>query len=180
MEPAERVVSHFQEELQALKERLLTMGGLAEESVRMAMQALVERRPGLVEEVIAADDPINRLHIEIDQRCFTLLALHQPMASDLRTIVAGSKISTDLERVGDLAVNIVEATSRYLTHPPVKPLIDIPQMADLAQSMLGDALESFVSRDTTLAESVLDRLKKKQAGGKQTAEKQAGEKHAAG
>jgi len=157
MEPAERVVSHLQEELQALKERLLTMGGLAEESVRMAMQALVERRPGLVEEVIAADDPINRLHIEIDQRCFTLLALHQPMASDLRTIVAVSKISTDLERVGDLAVNIVEATSRYLMHPPVKPLIDIPQMADLAQSMLRDALESFVSRDTTLAESVLDR-----------------------
>jgi phosphate transport system protein len=157
MEPAERISRHFQDDLQALKERLLTMGGLAEESVRMAVQSLVMRNPSLAEDVMAADHPINKLHMEIDQRCFTLLALHQPMASDLRTIVAAVKINTDLERVGDLAVNIAEATSRYLSHPPVKPLIDIPQMANIAQAMLRDAIESFVSRDTTLAQTVLDR-----------------------
>jgi phosphate transport system protein len=157
MEPAERISRHFQDDLQQLKHRLLTMSGLAEESVRMAVQALVERRPDIVDRVMEADHPINALHIEVDQRCFTLLALHQPMASDLRTIVAAVKINTDLERVGDLAVNIVEATSRYLSHPPVKPLIDIPQMANIAQAMLRDAIESFVNRDTDLAQDVLDR-----------------------
>jgi len=157
MEPTERTRRHFQEQLQALKERLLTMGGLAEESVRLALQALVDRDPRLVDRVTAADHPINQLHIEIDQRCFTLLALHQPMAGDLRTIVAAVKINTDLERVGDLAVNIVEAASRYLSHAPVKPLIDIPQMADIAQRMLRDAIESFVTRDMALAQTVLDR-----------------------
>jgi phosphate transport system protein len=110
-----------------------------------------------VDRVTAADHPINQLHIEIDQRCFTLLALHQPMARDLRTIVAAVKINTDLERVGDLAVNIVEAASRYLQHAPVKPLFDIPQMADISQRMLRDAIESFVSRDMDLAQAVLDR-----------------------
>lgn len=157
MEPVERSSRHFEDELQTLKERLLTMGGLAEESVRLATQALVDRSPELVDRVLAADHPINQLHIEIDQRCFTLLALHQPMASDLRTIVAAVKINTDLERVGDLAVNIAEATVRYLSHPPVKPLIDIPQMASIAQGMLRDALESFVTRDMALAQDVLNR-----------------------
>ena len=94
------------------------------------------------------DGPLNSLHIEIDNRCFTLLALHQPMAADLRTIVAAVKINTDLERVGDLAVNIAEAARRYAQHPPVKRLIDIPQMASIAQSMLRDALDAFVRRDT--------------------------------
>jgi phosphate transport system protein len=157
MEPAHRITRHFQEQLQTVKERLLQMGGLAEESVRMAVHALVERDADLVDRVIEADHPINQLHLEIDQRCFTLLALHQPMAVDLRTIVSAVKINTDLERVGDLAVNIAEATSRYLSHPPVKPLIDIPLMADIAQAMLRDAMESFVNRDTALAQSILQR-----------------------
>ena len=93
---------------------------------------------------------------EIDDRAFRLLALFQPMATDLRSIVAALKINTDLERVGDLAVNIAEAAKRYVTHPPVKRLIDIPRMADLAQSMLRDALDAYVKGDTTLAQSVLD------------------------
>ena len=84
--------------------------------------------------MLAGDEPINQLHIEIDNRCFKLLALHQPMAADLRAIVAAVKINTDLERVGDLAVNIAEAARRYLQHPPVKELIDIPRMADIAQT----------------------------------------------
>jgi phosphate transport system protein len=106
--------------------------------------------------VLVEDEPINRLHIEIDNRCFTLLALYQPMAADLRTIVAAVKINTDLERVGDLAVNIAEAARRYTTHPPVKKLIDIPRMAMIAQTMLRDALDAFVRRDVALAQQVLN------------------------
>ena len=157
----ERVIRHFQEELQSLQERLLAMGGLAEERVREAIRSLLDRDLELVERVLVGDEPINELHIEIDDRCFKLLALHQPMAADLRAIVAAVKINTDLERVGDLAVNIAEAAKRYLEHPPVKPLIDIPRMADIAQGMLRDALDAFVRRDVTLAESVIaedDRL----------------------
>lgn len=152
----ERHQRHFQDELELLKGRLLEMGGLAEERVRLSVRAVVERDPQLVETVIAGDAPINTLHIELDDRCFKLLALHQPMAADLRAIVAAVKINTDLERVGDLAVNIAEAVRRYLRHPPVKELIDIPRMADIAQGMLRDALDAFVRRDTDLAQAVLE------------------------
>lgn len=152
----ERQVPHFREELEALQGRLLEMGGLAEERVRAAIQGLVTRDPALFEKVLLGDEPINQLHIEIDNRCFRLLALHQPMATDLRAIVAAVKINTDLERVGDLAVNIAEAGTRYISHPPVKKLIDIPQMGDIAQAMLRDALDAFVKRDTRLAHRVLN------------------------
>jgi len=152
----ERQVPHFREELDALQSRLLEMGGLAEERVRAAIQGLVTRDPTLFEKVLLGDEPINQLHIEVDNRCFRLLALHQPMATDLRAIVAAVKINTDLERVGDLAVNIAEAGTRYISHPPVKKLIDIPQMGDIAQSMLRDALDAFVKRDTRLAHQVLN------------------------
>ena len=151
----ERVVRHFQEELEALKERLLAMGGLAEERVRVSVQALTERDASAVQAILTGDEPINDLHIEVDDRCFKLLALHQPMAADLRAIVAAVKINTDLERVGDLAVNVAEAGKRYLQHPPVKPLIDIPRMGDIAMLMLRDALDAFVRRDVALAEAVL-------------------------
>jgi len=153
---AERVVRHFQEELDLLKTRLLEMGGLAEDRVRTAVESLVSRDTEMVDRVIIGDGPINRLHIEIDNRCFTLLALHQPMAVDLRAIVSAVKINTDLERVGDLAVNIAEAAIRYLKHPPVKELIDIPRMATIAQDMLRDALDAYVRRDLPMAEAVLN------------------------
>jgi phosphate transport system protein len=152
----ERVVRHFQDELEALKQRLLVMGGLAEERTSAAVRALVQRDMRLLDEVLRGDEPINQLHIEIDNRAFTLLALHQPMAIDLRAIVSALKINTDLERVGDLAVNIAEATVRYLRYPPVKPLMDLPQMARIAEGMLRDALDAFVRRDTELAQHVLN------------------------
>lgn len=151
----ERVFRHFQEDLDALKQRLLAMGGLAEERVREAIRGLMDRDSAALDAVLAGDQPINDLHIEVDDRCFKLLALHQPMAADLRVIVAAVKINTDLERVGDLAVNIAEAGKRYLRHAPVKPLIDIPRMGELAQEMLRDALDAFVRRDMALAEAVL-------------------------
>jgi phosphate transport system protein len=152
----ERVIPHFREELEQAKARLLEMGGLAEEEVRLSIKGLVERDHSLLERVMRGDGPLNSLHIEIDNRCFMLLALHQPMAADLRTIVAAVKINTDLERVGDLAVNIAEAATRYLQHPQVKRLIDIPNMARIAQSMLRDALDAFVRLDSALAQRVLD------------------------
>jgi phosphate transport system protein len=154
---SEHHVRHFQDELEQLKARLLEMGGLAEDRVRTAMRAVVDRDPALVDKVLTGDAIVNQLHIEIDDRCFKLLALHQPMAVDLRAIVAAVKINTDLERVGDLAVNIAEAARRYFQHPPVKELIDIPRMAEIAQDMLRDALDAFVRRDTTLAQSVLNK-----------------------
>jgi len=153
---ADRFVPHFQEELQQLKTRLLEMGGLAEDRVSSAVQALVERDAAMVDRVLAGDGPINQLHIEIDSRCFKLLALYQPMAVDLRGIVAGVKINTDLERVGDLAINIAEAVKRSMRHSPVQELIDIPRMADIAQRMLRNALDAYVRRDTELAQAVLD------------------------
>jgi phosphate transport system protein len=152
----DRLVPHFQEELEQLKTRLLEMGGLAEDRVRSAVQGLVERDSALIDRVISGDAPINNLHIEIDGRCFRLLALHQPMAVDLRAIVSAVKINTDLERVGDLAINIAEAGRRYMRHPPVKQLIDIPRMADIAQEMLRDALDAYVRRDIELAHRVLN------------------------
>jgi len=153
----ERVVPHFQDELDRLKARLLEMGGLAEERVGTVVRGLVERDASRIEPVLEGDGPLNQLHIDIDSRAFRLLALHQPMAVDLRVIVAALKINTDLERVGDLAVNIAEAARRYLRHAPVKELIDVPRMADLAEGMLRDALDAFVRRDQVLAQAVLDR-----------------------
>jgi phosphate transport system protein len=155
-EPVKPVVRHFQEELEQLKTRLLEMGGQAEENVRLAVKGLVDRDHDLIDRVMVGDEPLNNLHIEIDNRCFTLLALYQPMAADLRAIVAAVKINTDLERVGDLAVNIAEAARRYTSHAPVKKLIDIPRMASIAQAMLRDALDAFVRRDLALAQAVLN------------------------
>jgi phosphate transport system protein len=152
----EQAVRHFQEELEALKGRLLEMGGLTEERVRAAVEGLVARDHALLDTVLTGDEPVNRLHIDVDNRCFRLLALYQPMATDLRAIVAAVKINTDLERVGDLAVNIAEAARRYVVHPPVKKLIDIPRMGGIAQAMLRDALDAFVRGDVALARQVLN------------------------
>jgi phosphate transport system protein len=158
MAPDTHVAPHFVEELKGLKQRLLTMGLLVEDRIRLAIRALVDRDTALTRQVIDGDGEINHFQVDIDDRALTLLALHQPMAVDLRSILAGLKINTDLERVGDLAVNIAEATERYLSHPPVTPILgDIPRMADLAQAMLHDALNAYVSQDTVAAQSVLDR-----------------------
>ena len=147
----------YEEELQALKQRLLTMGALVEERVHRSVRALIDRRLDEAEAVIAADQEVNDLQIEIDHRCVTLLALQQPAASDLRLITAALKINDDLERIGDQAVNIAQSVIKMLPQPPLKPLIDIPRMADIAQSMTRDSLDAFVKRDAELARSVLKR-----------------------
>ena len=143
------------EELNRLTGQLFAMAGLAERRLQTVLRALVNRAGDPLAEVIAGDSDIDDLQIEIDNSCFTLLALHQPVAVDLRTIVSVLKINADLERVGDLAVNIAEAGQRYLRHAPVKPLIDLPRMSDLALRMLRQSLDAFVTMDVSLAKSVL-------------------------
>src|SRR5262245_34194017 len=127
---------HFSEELRLLKQRLLEMGDLAASRIDRAMAGLIARDPLILGDVMQGDEPVNRYQIEIDDRCFKLLAIRQPMATDLRLIMATTRITSDLERVGDLAVNIAEAASRYIQHPQVKPLIDLPKMSELARQML--------------------------------------------
>jgi phosphate transport system protein len=146
---------HFAEELEQLRSRLLLMAGLVEQHLRQVLQALVDRDSGRLAHVIAEDARTDALQVEIDEVSFTLLALHQPVAVDLRTIVSAFKINADLERVGDLAVNIGEAGQRYLQHPPVKPLLDVPRMGELALKMLREAIDAFVRTDVTLAKKVL-------------------------
>src|SRR5882672_10487987 len=148
---------HFETELQALKNRLLNMGALVEERVHGAIQALMERNHEAAERIVRGDTEVNALQIEIDDRCLKLLALQQPMASDLRLITSAMKINSDLERIGDQAVNIAENVVKILPHPPLKPLIDIPRMAEIAEKMTRDALDSFVKRDPELARDVLRR-----------------------
>ncbi|MCL4819820.1 MAG: phosphate signaling complex protein PhoU [Vicinamibacteria bacterium] len=148
---------HFEEGLGAIKQRLLGMGGHVEVRLTEAVQALMERRPELAERVARGDDEINRLQVEIDDRCLKLLALQQPMASDLRFITAAMKINADLERIGDQAVNIAQNALKVIAQPPLRPLIDIPRMAELALHMTRDALDAFVRRDAELARKVLQR-----------------------
>ncbi len=148
---------HFHEDLKDLKQKLLRMGLLVEETIDKAIQALRKRDNVLANQVIAGDQVINQLEIEIDDSGHSLLALGQPMAVDLRIITSILKINTDLERMGDHAVNIAERTLSILKDPPIKESIHLPEMAQSAQSMVKDALDSFVAGDVELARSVLRR-----------------------
>lgn len=147
---------YFDEELKELKEELLRMGALAREMIDLSIRALVERKEDLIAVVREKEDEMNRLHLNIDDICLRLLALRQPLAIDLRLITAGLKICSELERMGDLAVNITDATKPLLEEPPLKPLIDIPRMSQMASKMANDSLNSFLNKDTELAQSILD------------------------
>lgn len=148
---------HFETEMQALKNRLLGMGAMVEERVHQAVLALMERNPEAAERIIGGDEEVNDLQIEVDDRCLKLLALQQPMASDLRLITAAMKINADLERIGDQAVNIAENSLKMMNAPPLKPIIDLPRMAEIAEGMTRDSLDAFVRKDPALARSVLAR-----------------------
>jgi len=146
---------HFAAKLAELNARLLAMGGLVEERLRVVSRALVDRDGGVLAAAAAGLSRINDLQVELDDRCFTLIALHQPVAVDLRTVVSVLKISADLQRVGALAAHIGRAGGRYLQHPPLEPLIDLPRMADLSLKMLRESLDAFVARDVGMATGVL-------------------------
>jgi len=145
---------HFHEELEALKQTLLAMGGLVEDQIRRVMRALTERDDALAQEVIDRDRQVNTYDVEVDETCVNLLALHQPAAGDLRVITTAMKIVTDLERIGDQAVNIAQRVLELNREPQLKPYIDLPRMAERAQAMVKESLDAFVSRDTDLARRV--------------------------
>ncbi len=148
---------HFDEDLKALKERLLRMGSLAEEMIRKTVKALFERSPALTQEVFELEKLVNALHVEVDDRCIKLLALHQPMAVDLRTITAAMRINNDLERIGDQAVNVGQTCFYHLfKETPVPQVTMISRMAEIGQKMLKDSLDAFSTKDVELAKAVME------------------------
>ena len=146
---------HFREELDEMQSRLLEMAGLVESAIHQSVAALVDRDEQAAKEVLWKEALINQKDIEIDEYATRLLALYQPMARDMRFLTAVIKINGDLERMGDLAVNITQRALSLMREPPVKPLIDIPQMASLAEDMVRKSLDALVKRDEDLARSVL-------------------------
>ena len=146
---------HFQLELEQLKAKLLEMSALVESAIYRSVQGVVEKNEELAQQVLKSEARVNQLEIEIDETAIGLLALQAPMATDLRLVTAAIKINTDLERMGDLAVSIAENGIALLNEPVIRPLIDIPHIAGLAQSMVRKALDAFVNRDAELARSVL-------------------------
>lgn len=147
----------FQEDLDQLESRLVAMAGRVEEAVRLAVEALLGRDREKAQRVIDMDEEIDRLEVELDEFAIQLLALRQPMARDLRLITTALSITTDLERIGDHAVNIAQAVEYMLGGAPLPPLPEIEEMVRVANRMLGDALDAFVRGDATLARDVLRR-----------------------
>ena len=147
----EHTDKRYEEELKKLREEILYMGGMVEDQIQKAIKSLVERDSGLAEVIIERDHEVNRLDVEIDELCIKLLALHQPAGRDLRFITTGLKITTDLERVGDMAVNVCERALELNQEAQLKPYIDIPRMARIAQRMIRESLDAFVREDTELA-----------------------------
>lgn len=147
---------HFEEDLQRLQEMVQRMGGLVEQQIARAVDSLVNRNLDEAREVISKDAEVNELDIDIDEHSLRVLALHQPAAGDLRLITTALKITTDLERIGDQAVNICERAVELSKEPVLKPYIDIPRCAEIAREMLRNCLDAFAAKDTDLANRVID------------------------
>ena len=148
---------HFDRDIERLKELLLRMGAMVEDAMNESIRALLERDTAVAEKVIAADDSIDHMELEIDQHTIELIAKMQPAAVDLRFVAAAMKITPELERIADLAVDVCERAIELNREPPLKPLVDIPRLAMIAQDMVRQALDAFVRRDTVLARQVIDR-----------------------
>lgn len=146
---------HFAEQLEELRRNIILMGGEVERQIHRAIEALIEVDPEKARSVIAADRDIDRMEMKVEDLAVQLLALQQPVAVDLRFLVAALKINNDLERIGDHAVNIAEGAERLAGQKPFKPFIDIPYMAEVAETMLKQSLDAFVNRDAALAKQVL-------------------------
>ena len=145
----------FHKELDLLQRKLLDMASLVVSAIHGSVSALVERDEELPQQVIRNESRVNQMEIDIDEQATRLLALYQPMARDLRFLTAAIKINTDLERMGDLAINVVERALSLISRPPVHPPVDIPHIAELVESMVHQSLEAFVKRDDSLARTVL-------------------------
>jgi phosphate transport system protein len=155
MSEREHTSKQFEQQLRALKDKLLLMSHHAEKMIADSIRALVERRPSLAEDVIKSDDTMDQLELVIDNMCYEILALEQPVARDLRFIATALKIVRDIERIGDIAVNIAERATELIQEPEMKRMIDLPIMAEAAQRILKESLDAFVNSDVELAEKVL-------------------------
>jgi phosphate transport system protein len=144
----------FDDELKELNKMILEMGALVEAAINNSIESLKKKDEEMAKDVIRGDEKINRLEVDVDEKCVSLLALRQPMAVDLRFITTGMRIATDIERIGDLAVDIAERSLEMMSQPLPKPLIDIPKLADVASKMVKGALDSFVKRDVDIAREV--------------------------
>ncbi|MFP2956983.1 phosphate signaling complex protein PhoU [Myxococcus sp. 1LA] len=153
--PSTHTDKAFEADLRDLREKLLAMGAKVENLIVQSMKALTDRDSAVAEKVVAADKDVNRLEVDIDELCRKILALRQPAASDLRLITTALKIVTDLERIGDLAVNIAERSMDLNQVPPLAPYVDTPRLAELAQRQVRMSLDAFVSGDVAKAEEVL-------------------------
>lgn len=148
---------HFDEELKNLSKELLMQGSLVEGAIYKSIQSLLKRDNKLAEQVVGDDQKVDDMEMKIDEICLKLLALHQPTAVDLRFITTTMKINTDLERMGDQAVNIAQSAQHVNKEPQLKPYVDLPKMAETVQKMVRDALDALVNRNAPLAQTVLQR-----------------------
>jgi len=146
---------HFDEQLATLKHQLVKMSALAEIMIGDAVRALVDRDPQALVGLDAREEQVNRLQVDIDEACLTLIALHQPAAGDLRFILGAAKTNSDLERLADQAINIADKARRLIAVPALTPLVLIPRMAGIARGMVADSLHAFVNRDVSQARAVL-------------------------
>ena len=151
---------HMDEMIQELLEKLLLMGRLAESMIQTALRVLIERDESLVAEINRKEEEVNNLQIEIDDSAINLTALQQPVGTDVRFLFMASRIATELERIGDQAANIIENTHHVLEAAPLKPLVDLPVMGEIAERMVRDSLEALVEKDCSLANRVLEEEKK--------------------
>jgi len=148
---------HFDRDIEHLKELLLRMGAMVEDAMSQSIRALLERDTALAEAVIAADSEIDQMELEIDQHTVELIAKMQPAAVDLRLVATAMKITPELERIADLAVDVCERAIELNREPPIKPLIDIPRLAQISQEMVRHSLDAFVRGDAALARQVIAR-----------------------
>ena len=155
MAEREHTSKAFEHQLRELKDKLLLMSHHAEKMIAESIRSLVERRPSIADDVIKSDDTMDQLEIEIDNLCYQILALEQPVARDLRFVTTALKIVRDIERIGDIAVNIAERATELIHEPELKRMIDLPIMAEAAQRILKDSLDAFVNSDAELAEKVI-------------------------
>lgn len=151
------MTKHLQHDLDQVKRDILTMGAMVEEAINVAVAALIQRRPELAEKVLAGDDAIDRKELEVEDRCLKILALHQPVAGDLRFIVGCIKVNNDLERMGDLAHNIAERAAFLTRNDPLEVVIDFGRMVERVRSMVSDSLDALVNLDPVLAREVCRR-----------------------
>src|SRR5262249_7819096 len=156
MQEREHTSKQYEQQLRLLKEKLLLIGYKAETSIADATRALLERRPSLAQRVVEEDDQVDRLELEIDDICFEILAREQPVASDLRFITTAMKIVGDIERIGDIGVNMARRALEIMNEPELKPIIDVPVAAAAAQRILKLSLDAFVNHDVTMARQVID------------------------